>query len=507
MDEDLQNIEDLFRASLLDHVETPSKTVWESVEKRLDDASFVQLQNKYKRLRIISALLLLLLVISIYEIRNNERGKKGSGNFSELPATTKMSAKILENLPSSMRGDSLRGFDSGRMQPNDQIMTPAAQSLPGDARMGQVYAAGNFQDRSPQQKAARIHVHAGEDVFSHQPTHYASNGFKSAASASMHSYIEAADARKNDGNARYKPIERGDDNISYVEKIDFARQDVLPAGYGTLFNVIPIARPVLHLQPSKTAIPGNNLDVLYKNRRGGGLLITVFFSPDFAWYRLQDDEVGSQPDNANRLEKEEKHQFSATYGVLLDKSLSGHWSIQSGVTVANTNITLEPKIIYAQPDNAGNVKYRVNTSSGYGYILPTFSPNPVSGDSLYMYSSVHSLQYIGIPVVISYGILNSRLSISLRQGISVNFLTKAALDVNVENSTDRATETVNNLHGIREIYFSGMTGMNLAYPITKKIAATLTPVFRYALNSIDRNATVKSYPMTFGAVAGLRLRL
>jgi hypothetical protein len=94
------------------------------------------------------------------------------------------------------------------------------------------------------------------------------------------------------------------------------------------------------------------------------------------------------------------------------------------------------------------------------------------------------------------------LRVTFRQGISVNTLTKATLDVEVENSVDQAKETVNNLRGIREIYVSGITGMSLDYPITEKVAAVLNPIFRFALNSTERNATVKSYPMTFASVAG-----
>src|ERR1035438_3222662 len=99
MDENLQNIEDLFRASLLDNAESPSKNVWESVEKRLNEANFVQLQNKYNRLRVISALLLLLLIISLYEIKNNDNDKSNFNNRPGFATKAKVIEKNRGNLP------------------------------------------------------------------------------------------------------------------------------------------------------------------------------------------------------------------------------------------------------------------------------------------------------------------------------------------------------------------------------------------------------------------------
>ncbi len=59
---------------------------------------------------------------------------------------------------------------------------------------------------------------------------------------------------------------------------------------------------------------------------------------------------------------------------------------------------LEPEKIYAERDNQGEVKYTINTSSGKGYILPSFSSNPRVGDSLFTTKSNIRLQYTSIPL-------------------------------------------------------------------------------------------------------------
>jgi hypothetical protein len=222
---------------------------------------------------------------------------------------------------------------------------------------------------------------------------------------------------------------------------------------------------------------------------------------------LHDDKVVNQQDNASELEKEEKPEFSSTYGALVDYKINKHWGLQSGITLSNTNITVDPKTIYAQQDNTGNVKYRINTSSGYGYVLPSFSSNPVVGDSLYAFTSTHSLQYIGIPLAVTYNVTKGKFKFNALAGLSANILTKAKLETTVEKGFSNSAETLDNLKGLRKMYFSGLAGIGVDYKLTKKTAMTFAPTMRFALNSINKDATVKSYPMSFGFVVGLKLDL
>ena len=175
--------------------------------------------------------------------------------------------------------------------------------------------------------------------------------------------------------------------------------------------------------------------------------------------------------------------------------------------MSNTNITVDPKTIYAQQDNTGSVKYRINTSSGYGYVLPSFSSNPAVGDSLYAFTSTHSLQYIGIPLAVTYNVTRGKFKFNALAGLSANILTKAKLETTVEKGFINAPETVDNLQGLRKIYFSGLAGVGVDYKLSKKTAVTFAPTMRFALNSINKDATVKSYPMSFGFVLGLKLDL
>ena len=199
--------------------------------------------------------------------------------------------------------------------------------------------------------------------------------------------------------------------------------------------------------------------------------------------------------------------FSATYGALIDYKLNNHWGLQSGLTLSSTNINTEPEIIYAQPDNTGDVKYRINTSSGYGFILPAYSANPAIGDSLYLVTSTHLLRYISIPLAATYSIAKSKFIFSAKAGTSINFLTKGKIETTVEKGADNSTETVNNIEGLKKLNISGLAAIGVDYTLTKRMSLAFAPTMRFALTSINKNAIVKSYPMSFGSSIGLKIGL
>ena len=266
-------------------------------------------------------------------------------------------------------------------------------------------------------------------------------------------------------------------------------------------------RHINEIIPSNTTTNNTSSNTKKQEKKHSHVFMTPFFSPDVAWYRLQQDKPDNQTDTLAEIERSEKHEFSSAFGALLDFKLNKHWSLQPGITYSNTNITLEPGTIYAQNDNTGHVKYRINTSSGYGYVLPSFSNNPSIGDSLYTFSSTHILRYISLPVAIKYHIANGKFSFNALTGLSVNFLTKGKIEATVAKGFNNESEVVNNIAGLKKLYFSGLTSLGAEYTLSKKVALSFAPTFRFALNSINRGALVKSYPHSFGLAVGLKTRL
>ncbi|HZJ59589.1 MAG TPA: outer membrane beta-barrel protein [Chitinophagaceae bacterium] len=273
-----------------------------------------------------------------------------------------------------------------------------------------------------------------------------------------------------------------------------------PLDSGTFISLLENKNiPAIVLPEKKIANenrPGNNAS--------SRLSVIVFFSPDFPFYCLQHDPHDI---SGNDIKNGEKPDLSSTTGVLLDYSLGDHWSLQPGMSYSNAIILIDPKTIYAEKDNTGSVKYRYNASSGYGYVLPSFSNSPSVGDSLYAYSATHTLRYLNIPIAMRYRVQKGKFNFFASAGISTNILLQGIIETLVQDNSNNEIEVMNHLHGLKNIYFSGLFNIGAEYRLNKNFSLMVAPVRRFALNSINKNVSVKSYPNSFGIAAGIRMRL
>ena len=342
MDEQLHHIEETFQSGLNDFEETPRPEIWEHISQRLDTAALSALQKKYtlvKRGTVV--LLLLLLCCAVFQINIIF---KGNSPYSIHDAISIPSQRVDKNKVSDIQTFSGKTWLQIPFSSDKKQIARQAPSLLNRYResLYHSFPASHF--------FSAIDAGKSTDILSAVPAVYSTFVVKEKSIACLSS----------------EPLPKSD--AASVQQ----RFSAIKAKYAR-WSVIP------------------------------------FFSPDIAWYHLEDDQVVNNQVNANtrvnakRLGEEEKHEFSYTMGALIQYRLNRHWSLQSGLMLANTNILVYPTKIYAQADNSGTIKYRLNTSSGYGYIqAPAFSGPPVLGDSLSTVVSVESLHYLSIPAAMIY---------------------------------------------------------------------------------------------------------
>ena len=510
MDEDLHNIEDLFFEALDDIEEKASQSVWEGVERRLDKENIVSIKKKYTNIKRIAILLLLLLGISLYEMNriynSNSLAKNGTAGHQNQRDSNQSIDKANDVKPGNISGiaGQLRNTDNAIIR-NEQPATSGNESN----KLADKEKEVNANNQLSQNAKAMTTINAQNNYSKNQAI---SKSLKNGRLTSKPFYKIKI---KNATTAEDQQLTAQTKSNPAVYQIPFLESlKNIPIENAILKskNSIDVKKsmPSLLASAIKSLNTSSNNIVSNEKKRAKRLshfAITPFFSPDIAWYNLQDDNINNQTGNANDIDAEEKHEFSATYGALIDYKISDHWGLQSGLTISNTNINTEPEIIYAQPDNTGSIKYRINTSSGYGFILPSYSTNPAIGDSLYSFTSTHSLRYIGIPMAATYSFAKDKFIFSAKAGASINFLTKGKIETTVEKGFDNSTETVNNIQGLKKLNFSGLAAIGVDYKLTKRMSLAFMPTMRFALTSINKNTIVKSYPMSFGSSIGLKIGL
>ena len=230
--------------------------------------------------------------------------------------------------------------------------------------------------------------------------------------------------------------------------------------------------------------------------------ITAFAAPEFAGYYLENDDINAYG-NKNIIDKRENHLLSSSAGILISRKINKRLSIQSGVIYSSSNISIDPSKIYAVKDDAGNIKYRYNTSSGFAYFLPSFSSSPNVGDSLYTRTSNHTIEYISVPVMIKYSFEKKKFSFNPAAGVSFNFLTKAKLTTDIENSQNNEIETTTKLESTQKVGYSLIVTPEIQYKISTQWAISAMPYFKYALTPITKAYVVRTYPFNVGLGIGV----
>ena len=514
MDENLHDIEDIFHSALNENEITPSQKAWEEIDNRLDKENVVSIKKKYTALKRIAILLLLLLGISVYEMnRVNNRNNSAENNEHASAYQNKSPQSKDKILRESKEVTAKKSNDLENLNDSSDIIRE--NRLPADS-----FSNGN-QNTAKEGNTAAYTKRQNSKKYTNQKSH--SKNINQKNQTVFNSSKKVRLTSETFLKSKIKNVNPSENNVVFAEHTNKKRCQQIPY-YKSLQNnlvenMILESIKALDLKNSLKPLVITATKVTYtgaryaahikpnNNRKLTRFSITPFFSPDIAWYHLKDENTNSQSGNAVDIEREETHEFSSTSGVLAGYKINKHWGLQSGITLSNINIATEPETIYAQPDNSGNIKYRINTSSGYGYILPSYSANPVIGDSLYAFTSTHSLRYIGIPVSVTRIFIKNKFTIGVQVGVSANFLTKARLETTVEKGFDNSVETVNNIQGLKKVYISGMTGIGIDFKLNKKLSLAFVPAMRFALNSINKNATVKSFPMSFGSSVGLKIEL
>ena len=470
MDKNLHT-EDIFYSNLEGHAEEPPAASWDQISQTLDRDNLLLIKKKYNRLKSFAALLLLLVMgFGIYVLNNGNGYSRGSVKTAASPAaspaiqnfrnTAAGGGEIANHLTQMTMPVIVNSMDQPKIHSNNI-------SVKDDSYPLSAYRANNI----PANSRAAITVTAPEAFVTISGENDIAEDIKTP-----HNIIVAGKSETG--------------------------EKLITAPAANLHSLLK--------QASKDSTHNNfaTLTGKKKNKRTHDFSLTPFFSPDIAWYRLQDDKPDNNIDDAVELEKTEQHEFSSTFGITAEYTLNDRWSLQSGVNYSNTNITMEPKVIYASRDIDGTVKYRLNTSSGDAYLLPSFISQAVAGDSLSAYSSLHTLQYIGIPAALVRRFsAGQRFTVKAIAGITTNILVHSKVETIVAKGFQRSAETIDRIRGLKKMYFGGVTGLGLEYRVGKRTALSLAPSLRFAISSINADNTVKSFPMSFGFKTGVKISL
>jgi len=201
-----------------------------------------------------------------------------------------------------------------------------------------------------------------------------------------------------------------------------------------------------------------------------------------------------------------------TGGLNVDYRISEKWSLQLGMYYLKQGQEIQDFVVL---DNnfAGANKSSSNTSIGnitFNNQNQVFENETVINETNYGFDVlatqfdsylIQNLEFLEIPFVLKYQLLNKKLGMYLLSGFNASFLIGNNVYLESNSSPIGKTEDVNTL------IYKGIIGFVIEYPISKKISINISPVYKYQLNSINKNIFYNAHLQYFDFKTGISYKL
>nr|WP_321408333.1 outer membrane beta-barrel protein [uncultured Carboxylicivirga sp.] len=199
------------------------------------------------------------------------------------------------------------------------------------------------------------------------------------------------------------------------------------------------------------------------------------------------------------------------------------WSIETGVVYAQLGQEINSAVNYASDlmysdaminasvdlpktynNSMGKIKFNTNNSSSapqlnYEVMGSIYDMALLSeGDGIRQ-----TLEYIEIPLMARYKLIEGFSILSIAGGLSSNILvgnTAYLLDGN-------SRLEVGEMEGIKPVSWSSSVGLGLEVPVTKMVRISIEPRFKYYLESINDNSDYNFQPYAFSVFGGISFLL
>jgi hypothetical protein len=499
MNKDIHDIDNLFKQSIDDHLEEVPPDVWQNIDHGLDKKQAAFYKRRYFTVRAAAILLLLVGGVTIAAILRYHSSEKSTAD--ETTVTNGTGKGVKRNQPAIER------LPTGALNKGNEVVSVKKAVENKTAEKRTVVGKENSKEFATSENST-YSAEKNEEVF---------NGTGKRAKekkqgVEVKPIVTAPSIAVEEGGGRQQAItsvsngrNAGQEAVDRWVRTNYVDARVLDISEFTINNSLRDPRLTSVVAPgfASTAPP-----IAEKSRNLlGKWSVSPMYAQNINLNRLKDDDHFRDPRNNSREAKRtEQETKSFSLGLGIQKEIGRNVSLQTGLQYFSSLTTIKPKMIFAEPDNRGEVRYRFNCSSGDSYIPSKNGAPPMIGDSIRTNSSESSLSYFQVPLLASYRISFGKFSILPSAGIQANFLLNSKLTSSlVQPSGDE--EFNSSIDGLRSVYFSGVVQPQLNYKLNDRISFDVNPNINFSLSPINKETAVKTYQNIFSVGAGLRIRL
>ena len=500
MNKDLHDIDNLFKQSIDDHLEEVPPDVWQNIDHGLDKKQAAFYKRRYFTVRAAAILLLLVGGVTIAAILRYHSSEKSAADETTVANGIGKGAK--GNQPA------IEKLQTGTLNKGKEIVLEE-KAVKNKAAEKSVIVGKETSREFATSENSTYSAGKNEDVFngtSKGKTNGKKQGVEAKSIVTATSIaVEERGGRQQATTSVSNGKNAGQETVDRSLRTNFIDARILDVSAFAINNSLPDPHPTNLIAPAfSSQVPS----IAEKSRNLlGKWSVSPMYAQNINLNRLKDDDHFRDPRNNSREAKRtEQETKSFSLGLGIQKEIGRNVSLQTGLQYFSSHTTIKPKMIFAEPDNRGEVRYRFNCSSGDSYIPSHSGVPPMIGDSIRTNSSESSLSYLQVPLLASYRISFGKFSILPSAGVQANFLLNSKLTSSlVQPSGDE--EVNSSIDGLRSMYFSGVVQPQLSYKFNDRISFDMNPNINFSLSPINKETAVKTYQNMFSIGAGLRIRL
>ena len=528
MKKNLHPIDEIFLDALAENQEQPSLGTWDAIENSLDKNIANTFKLKYARLQKLLVLLLMLLVgVSIYTINSSKKTNT---------ANTVINTPAVANEPLLSKDAKVTPRSSVQNTTKNKIAT-APLVKTSEIKKVDVTAAKTRSEKSASIVVAKTPKVLHPSAKTNKPIAEATLKIEKRSNPKENQIAAKTRYTSNKKQNSKNPIKETT-TIVAIEHNEKTKKPITKTKVATIvpevfneashFQMAQIETiktnrnpnsgiPEINQIPTNSSITPiliaeNTTTTIVEQKPKIKTPISFSITPNLSLNTIKarivtGEDLGSRREYLRKqITESETAKIGVSFGLAVEVNLSKRISIESGINYSEKNTTIKPRTISAQRDREGKIKYRFDCSAGTYYIDPKLGTTLSVGDSTKSFSANNKLQYINTPLIARYQLATGKFNWFQMVGVGANVLVGQSFETSIDNNI---TEKLNNLKtsDLKKMYFNAIVGAGIDYNISKRLSIRIAPTYRFSLTALNKNESIKTYPHSFSAMAGLKIGL
>ena len=200
-------------------------------------------------------------------------------------------------------------------------------------------------------------------------------------------------------------------------------------------------------------------------------------------------------------------------GISLCYNFNDNLSLASGLYVSRIGLANSSVVAWDDPEGFGG-GYKLSSSAGTVTInprqfemvmieQPPDVKDSIPGDYIVSGNFKQNMDYLEVPFVLNYKVLNRKIAVNLNGGFSPGILVNNRSYFEVDGQKIQTGTTEN----LKPMIYNSLLGMSFEFSFSKNLILSIEPTFKYSLSPINSKSGLNYHPYSMSWFTGISYKL